>query len=93
MPSDEFEVSDFEHGDVYGTVIVKISDNKIKFGYRADLYFQLINMVSSDVVSSNKGDEFTIPNVPRGTFRAIVEGLSDHPSKPWFKFTPGGFCR
>jgi hypothetical protein len=85
---------DYDNAALMGTVTVRIPDaNKVKFGCRVDLYLILVDMTSSDVIASFKGDEFTIPNVPKSTFRAITDALSEHPSNPWFKFTPGGFCR
>lgn len=93
MPN-EYEISDFENGEMFGTVVIKIpNSNHVQFGYKADLYYSLMNMTSSDVISSYKGDEFSVPNVPKSTFRAIVDNLSDHPSNPWFSFIPGGFNR
>lgn len=90
----DYEVSEYENGEMYGTVVIKIPNlHTVQFGYRADLYFTLMNMTSSDVIPSFKGDEFSVPNVPKSTFRAIVDNLSDHPAKPWFNFIPGGFNR
>lgn len=85
---------DLDNATLMGTVTVKIPDaGKVRFGCRVDLYLTLVDMTSSDVIASFKGDEFTIPNVPKSTFRAITDALSEHPANPWMKFTPGGFCR
>ncbi len=80
---------DFESEYLMGTAQVRVGKN-IQFGYRVDLYLNLVEISGADVLPSFVGDLFTIPNIPKSTFRVIVDRLADHPSMPSFRFKPRG---
>ena len=85
----EYIPSAYEDGEIRGTAIVNVPKN-VHFGYRVQVYQTLMEISGTDVISSHYGETFTLPNVSKGTYRTIVDLLSEHPAEPSFKFRPRG---
>ena len=86
------ENAPYDTDQIFGTALVKVNRN-VQFGYRVEVYLELMNIAGADVLASYMGDLFTIPNISKSTFKVMVDRLADHPATPMFKFRPRGVVR